>query len=321
MNFRSHSSRELTAEQKLLAVLRMIACGNFQQTAADYIGIAQTTVAKILPSVKKMHFIHFLHFYPFFSIPVIKVCDAILLHFHEFVRMPQTENERLVKAAAFAEIADFPRCIGAIDCTHIRMFSPGGDIVSVSYTAFHNKLHRFTLVLVLLPTERGFSQSAWVLFNKCANHCRCRPPDSKCGGSLAWINARCRNICQFNGPAAARARLIWQLRDCRRWRLREQCVFVYAIPCGKCIECRSASVSTVFFGSIIYFYCFLLDFVLQSDPCNAKCRRTFVRGSETPVPHLTIRHEAASIGIDPKSDQRVLCFAQLMHRHGRHKCR
>lgn len=49
-------SRELTAEQKLLAVLRFLACGNFQQTAADYIGMAQTTVSRILPSVKQIVF-------------------------------------------------------------------------------------------------------------------------------------------------------------------------------------------------------------------------------------------------------------------------
>lgn len=44
-------SRELTAEHKLLAVLRFMSCGNFQQTAGDYIGIAQNTLSMILPSV------------------------------------------------------------------------------------------------------------------------------------------------------------------------------------------------------------------------------------------------------------------------------
>lgn len=145
-------SRELTAEQKLLVVLRLLACGSFQQTAADYIGMAQTTVSRILPSVQKCFPITFRIFIDFFSIRVIKVCDAILLYLHEFVRMPQTDNERLAKAAAFAAIADFPRCIGAIDCTHIRMSSPGGDIVSFSYAAFR-KLHRFTLVFVLLSIQ------------------------------------------------------------------------------------------------------------------------------------------------------------------------
>lgn len=102
------SSRELTAEQKLLAVLRFLACGNFQQTAGDYIGVAQATVCKVLSPV----------------------CDAILKHMNTFVRMPRSPQECFAKAIAFADIADFPQCIGAIDCTHVKIASPGGDIVS-----------------------------------------------------------------------------------------------------------------------------------------------------------------------------------------------
>lgn len=102
------SSRELSAEQKLLAVLRFLACGNFQQTAADYIGVSQTTVCSILP----------------------QVCDAILEHANAVVCMPRNQEECLARAVAFAEIAGFPRCVGAIDCTHVKIASPGGEIVS-----------------------------------------------------------------------------------------------------------------------------------------------------------------------------------------------
>lgn len=114
------SSRELTAEQKLLAVLRMLACGNFEQTAADYIGISQPTMRTILPFV----------------------CSAILRHFNAFVRMPESEEECLVKAAEFAAIAGFPRCIGAIDCTHAKIASPGGNIVSTCNVFFRTKLNK-----------------------------------------------------------------------------------------------------------------------------------------------------------------------------------
>lgn len=74
-------SRKLNAEHKLLAVLRLFACGNTEQTAADYIGILQPSVANILPSV----------------------CDAILRHLHK----PRTGRERFAAATAFAELADF----------------------------------------------------------------------------------------------------------------------------------------------------------------------------------------------------------------------
>lgn len=106
-----HSSRELTAENKLLAVLRMFAAGNFEQMAADYIGISQQTLSAILEPV----------------------CNAILSHFDNIVRMPRTEGECLAKALGMAEIADFPRCIGAIDCSYIKMNSPGGLIVSIAF--------------------------------------------------------------------------------------------------------------------------------------------------------------------------------------------
>lgn len=106
--FHLFSSRELSAELKLMAVLRLLACGNFQQTAADYIGVSQPTVCRILP----------------------EVCDAILEHFDSIVYMPRNQAECLAKASAFAEIAGMPRCVGAIDCTHVKIASPGGEVVS-----------------------------------------------------------------------------------------------------------------------------------------------------------------------------------------------
>lgn len=99
-------SRELRAEHKLLA------CGNFQQTAGDYIGISQSTVCRILP----------------------EVCAAILEHRRNIIYMPHNENEMRQRAAEFASISDFPRCIGAID-------SPGGEISE----AFRNRHGYFSM--------------------------------------------------------------------------------------------------------------------------------------------------------------------------------
>lgn len=45
----------------------------------------------------------------------------------------RNEQECMQKAAGFAALADFPRCIGAIDCTHVKIISPGGDIVGVFF--------------------------------------------------------------------------------------------------------------------------------------------------------------------------------------------
>jgi hypothetical protein len=39
--------------------------------------------------------------------------------------MPVTVNEQNTIAAQFYNIAKFPRCIDAIDCTHVKIVSPG----------------------------------------------------------------------------------------------------------------------------------------------------------------------------------------------------
>ncbi|CAH1962127.1 unnamed protein product [Acanthoscelides obtectus] len=40
--------------------------------------------------------------------------------------MPENGQERTVIRQEFFNIARFPRCIGALDCTHIKIKSPGG---------------------------------------------------------------------------------------------------------------------------------------------------------------------------------------------------
>lgn len=44
-----------------------------------------------------------------------------------FIRMPKTQDELHAASRDFYAIAKFPRTIGAIDCTHIKIQSPGGN--------------------------------------------------------------------------------------------------------------------------------------------------------------------------------------------------
>lgn len=78
-----------------------------QLTVADVIRVSQPTVCRVLP----------------------KVCDALLEHIHTFIKMPETVEEREQAAIAFYRFAHFPRTIGAIDCTQIKVQSPGGNLV------------------------------------------------------------------------------------------------------------------------------------------------------------------------------------------------
>lgn len=104
-------SRYLTPEQQLLITLRFLASGSMQLVVADFVHASQPTVSRVL----------------------VRVCDALLLHFRTFIKMPETNAEREQAAAEFYRIAEFPRTIGAIDCTHIKVQSPGGNLVCVLF--------------------------------------------------------------------------------------------------------------------------------------------------------------------------------------------
>lgn len=85
--------------------LRFFAAGSMQLVIADNMNISQPSVSVILP----------------------RVCDAIIAHLHDYVRMPQTVEECRKNCAEFHSVANFPFVIGAIDCTHIKIQSPGGN--------------------------------------------------------------------------------------------------------------------------------------------------------------------------------------------------
>lgn len=99
--------RYVTPEQQLLITLRFLASGNMQLTVGDVVRVSQPTVSRVLR----------------------KVCNALLNYLDDFIKMPETNAERQQAAADFYRFAEFPRTIGAIDCTHVKIQSPGGPLV------------------------------------------------------------------------------------------------------------------------------------------------------------------------------------------------
>ncbi|VEN37562.1 unnamed protein product [Callosobruchus maculatus] len=89
----------------LLVTLRYLATGFFLQVVADFVGIHKSSACRI----------------------VYKVCRAIAGLHSTFIKMPVTDDEAQMISTRFYTIARFPRCIGAIDCTHIKISSPGGN--------------------------------------------------------------------------------------------------------------------------------------------------------------------------------------------------
>ncbi|CAH2000701.1 unnamed protein product [Acanthoscelides obtectus] len=94
----------VTAMQQILLVLRFCATGCMLQTVGDFTGIHKTTACRI---VKR----------------VIGIFASLA---PEYIHMPNTQEEIDEVKRKFYTIAKFPRVIGAIDCTHVKIISPGG---------------------------------------------------------------------------------------------------------------------------------------------------------------------------------------------------
>ena len=56
---------------------------------------------------------------------ILRVSQVIASLAPEYIKLPQGENEIVACKAEFYRIAKFPRVVGAVDGTHIRLQSPG----------------------------------------------------------------------------------------------------------------------------------------------------------------------------------------------------
>jgi len=71
----------------------------------DFVGVHKSTASRIITRVSR----------------------AIARLSAKFIRFPETEEEISVTRQEFFSKCKFPRCMGVIDCTHIKIRSPGGD--------------------------------------------------------------------------------------------------------------------------------------------------------------------------------------------------
>lgn len=94
----------VTPDQKVLLTLRYYATGSFISACGDFLGVHKSTAGKI----------------------VREVSVALANLRPQFISMPNNPDDVKEVRQQFYDIAKFPWCIGAIDCTHIRICSPGG---------------------------------------------------------------------------------------------------------------------------------------------------------------------------------------------------
>lgn len=88
---------------QLLLTLRFYASNGHQLAIGDFMGCAQSTTSRIIS----------------------KVSRAIAGLRPIYVKMPETNVEKLRTQEEFYTVARFPRVMGVIDCTHVRIQSPG----------------------------------------------------------------------------------------------------------------------------------------------------------------------------------------------------
>lgn len=89
---------------KVFVTLRYLSTGSILQVTADFNGIDKSTASRVVRQVTR----------------------AIARLSHTYIQFPETQEDIDYTRQGFFNISKFPKCIGALDCTHVRIHSPGG---------------------------------------------------------------------------------------------------------------------------------------------------------------------------------------------------
>lgn len=99
-----YRSKAIDAKTKLYATLLFYGTGSFLLVMGDFAGISESSMSKIIKQTSA----------------------AIAKLFPEFIHFPRTTAEKRETFQDFYDFAGFPRVIGAVDGTHVKIQSPGG---------------------------------------------------------------------------------------------------------------------------------------------------------------------------------------------------
>ncbi|XP_028156430.1 putative nuclease HARBI1 isoform X1 [Ostrinia furnacalis] len=105
LEFPNDKNNSLSPVNQLLLTLRYYATGCHQLTMGDFSGVSRPTANRV---------IH-------------RVTAAIASLSRDYIKFPQTDTDIRKTQIEFYNIAKFPKVIGALDCTHIKIISPGGS--------------------------------------------------------------------------------------------------------------------------------------------------------------------------------------------------
>ncbi|KAJ8889485.1 hypothetical protein PR048_008984 [Dryococelus australis] len=102
---KTNRNMSVSALDQLLLKLRFYAAGEFLTIRGDFIGVHISTACQIVHRVT--------------------ICLARMSR--EFVKMSTTQQEKEKVIRDFYQIAGYPKVLGALDCTHVPVKSPGGE--------------------------------------------------------------------------------------------------------------------------------------------------------------------------------------------------
>ncbi|XP_030745076.1 putative nuclease HARBI1 isoform X2 [Sitophilus oryzae] len=102
----------------LLLTLRFYASGSFQIVCGDLKGLSQSTVSRV----------------------VTRITRRLAAHSRTYITFPLNEDIPEMQRQ-FSTIANFPNVTGCVDCTHITIKSPGGDVAEL----FRNRKRYFSI--------------------------------------------------------------------------------------------------------------------------------------------------------------------------------
>ncbi|XP_063623004.1 putative nuclease HARBI1 [Cydia splendana] len=105
LEYPSDRNNSLSPINQLLLTLRYYATASHQLTMGDFAGVSRPTANRV---------IH-------------RVTAALASLSKDFIRFPETPEDIRETQMEFYNIAKFPKVIGALDCTHIKIISPGGN--------------------------------------------------------------------------------------------------------------------------------------------------------------------------------------------------
>lgn len=101
----STRNNAISSLEQVLIALRFYATGTFQIAVGDLHDISQPSCSRV----------------------VSRVSASISELSSDYIHLPRTESERIEISQDFFHLSGFPGVLGAVDCTHIPIQSPGGE--------------------------------------------------------------------------------------------------------------------------------------------------------------------------------------------------